>query len=1213
MGTVYEAFDTARGLMVALKAMHYTGDGRDYRLKREFRIPEHVDHPSVVNILDLIRTPPGPILVMELIDGVDFLAHVRGECGSATSTTGPDRSGPELVSDQYPRLRDALRQLVEGVSALHDSGVIHRDLKPSNILVTRDGLVKVTDFGLATERDGIHNPSLPVGCGAGTPAYMAPEQYDGDVSYDSDWYSVGVVLYEALTGRRPFVGSRWQVQQAKRSSDPDPPRKRFPEVPEDLDALCMDLLRRDPRTRPSSQAILERLRGANGDGAVAPAPASIARADIPLIGRRRHLEELRDAYDASTRGRTVVRFVRGRSGVGKTHLVTHFLNELKAHGAVILSGRCYLNDSVEYKALDPLIDELGNFWNRLPAPEAKVLMPTTVGPLTQVFPGLQRVEAVALAPRRPQEAPDPQQARRKAVDALRDILERLRLLSQPLVLFIDDLQRGDADSAAILADVLRPPDPPPLLLLGCYRSEDEADSPFLRTLLASLGESGEGLELRPPLLVEGLSQDEARELARASIGGTHPVDEARIDAIARESGGIPQYVDELVRWSRDQPDAPFIKLDEAHWALIRRLSDDARHLLEVVAVNGGPLRREDARQALGKAWDERPALKKLRLDGLVRERVEEVDTYHDRVRETVLAHLAPEDRRGHHLRLGRVFEGSGRDAEAGAHLRDGGEPRRAGACFARAAEQAVQALAFDRAATLYRQALALRAEGEGQGEGRRLRAALGDALANAGRGAEAAGAYLEAARGAERAEGLKLRRLAAMQYLISGHMKEGFATLEDVLRELGMEMPSLDVRTDLWVYGQHVRFAVGGCRCRRRERVAANEADLARVDACWSAAAGLSVVAPFLADYFHLRGLEGALRAGDRYRVARSVAMEAAHLAAQGRMCHWFTCRRLADAASRAAEFDDPYLRGNLEMARGIAAYLEGRFREGVAGCDRADEIFKGECHGVAWERDTAHSFALWSLIRLGELAEVARRRPGLLAEARERGDVYAVTNLSTYLMSWIRLAADEPGEALREARVIEGWSGPGYSVQHNDQASCQIMIDLYTGRGQAAWDRVTQIWGPLVRSRLLRVQYLRVAMLELRGIAALAAAAEQPDPRRLLSEARYDAWLLRREMAPWPLGLARLLRAGLASAGGDLPAARAHAAEAIRHFEGCGMALHAASARRRLGELIGGDEGLRQVAAADAWMGGEGIRNPERMAAVCSPDLRAIRGHPRY
>ncbi len=196
--------------------------------------------------------------------------------------------------------------------------------------------------------------------------------------------------------------------------------------------------------------------------------------------------------------------------------------------------------------------------------------------------------------------------------------------------------------------------------------------------------------------------------------------------------------------------------------------------------------------------------------------------------------------------------------------------------YAQAAAQAAEALAFDRAAKLYRLALELRPGDEA--EARRLRMGLADALANAGRGPEAAREYLAAAAGATVAETLERRRAAAMQFLISGHLDEGLAQLE-CGPESGRDDPSEHApRAIVSLILNRIKLRLRGLHFRPRDAGQISAEDLTRIDVCWTAASGLGIIDPIRGADFQARGLLLALRAGEPYRIGRALVLEAGHV-----------------------------------------------------------------------------------------------------------------------------------------------------------------------------------------------------------------------------------------------------------------------------------------------------------------------------------------------
>lgn len=441
-------------------------------------------------------------------------------------------------------VREALRQLVDGLRAVHEADKLHCDLKPSNVLVSSAGRVVLLDFGmahdlrqadpdrLAARREGAAaqregTPSATASRGAadylrGTIAYLAPERFrGGGPSRAADWYAVGVMLYQVLAGRTPFTGDAAEMVRAKLRGEPVHPREFGSRGSPELERLCLDWLARDPALRPTADEALARLT-------VAPAAAAQARREDleTLVGRGAALQVLHEAFQETVRGGRGRRLlVHGESGMGKTALVRRFAAEIEstAQGRVI-SGRCREHESIPFKAVDALLDHLAQTLVRLPEADVLDLLPPEAGALADLFPALQRVPAVEATRRMHPPPVDPVLRRTAAFNALGELLANLAR-STPLVVCIDDVQWGDGDSARLLVYTLRAAEDAPVLWLACGRSEHLAESPFLCELRAALGEGVFPAWPLPPLEPADAAELARRHLAAPSL----PVDSSEAD------------------------------------------------------------------------------------------------------------------------------------------------------------------------------------------------------------------------------------------------------------------------------------------------------------------------------------------------------------------------------------------------------------------------------------------------------------------------------------------------------------------------------------------------------------------------------------------------------------------------------------------------------------------------------------------------------------
>jgi hypothetical protein len=1230
-GAVYEAWDRDTGAVVALKVLRRGDAPALVRFKREFRALADVTHPNLVALYELIHESGLWFFTMELVEGVDFLSHVWAPSvspyaataagapthreepteGSTLEHSGAAAAPARRVSDletgalpgeparrrdgMLPRvdaLRDALAQLAAGTMALHAAGKLHCDIKPMNVRVTPAGRVVLLDFGLVAE--GGADPVLGEGGIAGTVPYMSPEQAAGNpMDVASDWYSVGAMLYEALTGRVPFHGAVADVLRAKQAHEPPPPSRIAPSTPADLDQICQDLLRLDPAKRPGGDEIVARL------GRVATRTPEAA-AGVALVGREHHLRALDDAFAASRQGRPVVVYVRGPSGVGKTALLGRFLERLRARGeAVVLQGRCFERESVPYKALDTLVEALARHLGTLGEADLGPARPRDAAALASLFPVLAQVPGMPAAPDLRSSGGTPER-RRRAVSALREMLRGVAARRR-LVLAIDDLQWGDLDSARLLGELLAAPDAPPLLLLAAHRPAAPRDAPFLPAF-AALVERGRSPVQVETLPIAELSVSEGEALARALLREAAP---GLTDAIARESGGNALFIAELARHWKGSGVVEPVTFDGMIRARVARLPAAAQRLLEVVAVAARPVLVEVARGAAGSGPDDAPALAQLRAADLVRLHGPRprLESAHDRIRECVVGTLAPAQLREHHLRLAQALEASGHadDEVLAVHFHGAGETERAAGYAGHAAARSAQALAFDRAARLFRLALELR--GPAHPEAPRLQVGLADALANAGRGGEAGHAYAAAAAAAPENEALELRRRAAEQFLRAGHVDLGLEAMSTVLRSLGMGLARSPRRALVSLVLRRLWLAVRGLGYRERDAAAVPPGELIRIDACWSVAIGLSLVDTVRAADFQARHLLRTLRAGEPYRIARALALESGHSAAGGAPAQERTQRLVGMASALAERLQHPHALGLAASMAGLTACLEGRFQTALARCDEAARLLRERGTGVAQELDTAHSYALMALSYLGQTRELARRLPALLQDAADRGDLFGSIRMRTRGLAFSLLAADDPDQALREVeQAIATWSQRAFHNPHYNALWARATIALYRGDGARVRALFAEQGRALRRSLVLRAQLARIEVFYLQGRAAVAVAAAGPEARVPLDHALRQARRLRGEQARWAEPLAALVEAGVLSVRGQSDHALARLAQAEAGAAEVHLGLHAAAARRRRGELLGGSDGEALVASAESAMRSQDVRDPARMAGLLAP-----------
>jgi tetratricopeptide (TPR) repeat protein len=1121
------------------------------------------------------------------VHGSDFLTY----CAQS-----PDEARREPWSFHERRTRAALEQLVHGLRALHMAGKIHRDIKPSNVLVTHEGRVVLLDFGLVMDTDRTDIESLTSSF-AGTPLYMAPEQADDarEVTAAADWYAVGAMLYEILTGRAPFEGTVVQVLVAKRSQAPALPGPSGTPIPEDLHELCRGLLAVDPAARPDADAALEMLY-AGGGATHAPARTYRHTTSSAFVGRERELATLGEAFATARTHGAQLGLIRGDSGIGKSALIAELLDRLQLSfpDLVVLQSRCYERERIPYRAVDGLIDNLSSYWRRVPSSHAMYMLPREPDLLLSIFPVLSRVPEIASTPATPTVA-DPQELRSRAFAALRETFQRLGK-QLPVVLFIDDMQWADSDTLVLLRELVRGPDAPQLLLLLAARRTTPETA--LDTLVQANGIASRVIELAP------LDDDEARTLAERL---TKDSNAALLDAMVREAEGNPFFLHELGRHAQQQsPAAATPRLREALGRRIDELPAETRALMELLAAAGEPITTQAAADALGMP---QPTIARCTRSLVVKQlaRVAAgsahsvIEVYHDRVRELVAAGLAEPTLRQLHGGLAQALERATPvpHSRCARHFRLAQQTERAVHHARQAAEAADRELAFDRAAEHYALCLELSTHDDVE-----VRRRLANALRNAGRGLDAAEQYLSAANSSTPPASIECRRDAMTELLRCGQIERGLAELRTVIGAVDLRFPRGGATVLLSTAASRARLKLRGLDYIERSADAVPPELLARIDVCFATAATTGFAHPVAVYYFQTLLVLFALEAGEPERLARAFAAEAVNRALGGGEKAFRADALLERAQTLAERAGVANTRAFVALMQSTLAFLQGRWARSRDCSDRAERMLREECTGVAWELNTALMWSTLSLFLLGEVGELKRRLPTRLRQAQERRDVYTQTILGVGPSNCCWLADDDPDEARRMIEsLMPVWGPDAFYIPHLWELIAHVLIDLYRDEPEAAIERLAARERQLKKSFWMRVQVGRVRLTYSHACAMLRAHARAPN-QALLRGAQRIAQQIEREGANWTPPLAALLRAGIAEVRDDRARALRRYREASELLRGVDLHLYARAAGRRHGELLGGDEGAELIREADAWMREQGIRRPDRFAAMLLPGV---------
>jgi adenylate cyclase len=618
MGEVCLADDLMLDRRVALKfltAPAQPGHALE-RLFVEARAAAALDHPFICKIHEVTELDCRPCIVME---------YVRGETLERRLRRG-----------QLP-LAEALRlgeEVAEALEAAHRRRLIHRDLKPANVMLTEDHHIKVMDFGLATRLppadDAAETPQCRLaeaGMITGTPAYMSPEQLQGGpADYRSDIFAFGIVLYELLSGRHPFlrVGLDATIDAILAGAPPDL-HAVAPAIPESIAKVIGRSLAKDPTRRHQSfgelRLELRRLAAQLAAPAshVSPVVQEQPSSDrsATLIGRDAELAQILQGIEKAVAGRGAFVVLAGDPGIGKSRLAGEALAAAQRRGCLTLVGRCYEEGNIA--PLIPYVEMLEESARLVPAPAFREAVGRSAPELARLLPQLHR-----LFPDMPPPLELPPDLRQRFLFTnVREFLARCSRVT-PLAIFLDDLQWADESTLQLTQHLAPHLEQMPVFVLAALRDADASPAPRptapgLRGLFRRSIDHFRDTSSRSQAAARAIEQLAAQRLARVIT--LRPLREAEVGAmlaalgrdeppsaltrkVCEHTGGNPLFTEELVRHLNEQGRLAdqsgrwkrSVDLDEIEVPAtvrlvidrrLRRVSSGARSVLTAAAVIGG--------------------------------------------------------------------------------------------------------------------------------------------------------------------------------------------------------------------------------------------------------------------------------------------------------------------------------------------------------------------------------------------------------------------------------------------------------------------------------------------------------------------------------------------------------------------------------------------------------------------------------------------------
>ena len=607
-GIVYKCMDNSLNRIVALKLIKGSVQDSDFfaRIKRESQTTARLSHPNIVAIYDINSEGKNFYLVMEFVDG-----------SGLDSIISRNQTGMKLSEFMGYSI-----EISKALNYAHSMGVLHRDIKPENIMITKEGVPKLTDFGLAKSMD---SPSLTSqGTIIGTPAYISPESaLTKESDARSDLYSLGCVMYEMVTGVKPFQSNdTLKLVYSQIHDVPKAASKVNPSIPASLEAVIMKLLRKNPDERfQSSSELLEALKSiqpvinnlkakneTTGERQATPqrssSSSSLSRRMMGLVGRESEIEFLETLVNSIKISEGRMAMLMGSSGVGKTRLVEELRNYSALQDVRVMSVRCREDRKNVPNYL--LSDLLREYLYLAPPQEIYKIFGDYIDLAFKLVPELSsRIDETSQNTRFSSE-----DARLRFFDGTLEIIKNISK-EGAIVCVFEDVQYADESSLAVLDHLSEFLNNLPVLIL--LTSSEPAEDSFLSDIIGKLSRD----KLMEVLRIVNLDKDNTASMIAGFVGANrNQISNKLVDFVYSKAGGNPFFIEEILKLMIENKNV--FRMDDGRWDITqveeievpssirsmiksktKNLEENAKNLLGVASIIGEEFDIEVLQRASG--------------------------------------------------------------------------------------------------------------------------------------------------------------------------------------------------------------------------------------------------------------------------------------------------------------------------------------------------------------------------------------------------------------------------------------------------------------------------------------------------------------------------------------------------------------------------------------------------------------------------------------